>query len=72
MQQIGIKNYLFIYIWYRFKTVELCYIAYSHAVEVADDSEEEFAYKCGALVGADFPRQMLTNIQFLCIYLCPV
>jgi len=63
---------MYIYIGYRFKTVALCYIAISHAVEVADDSEEEFASKCGALGGADFPRQMLTNILYLCIYLCPI
>ena len=43
-----------------------------HAVEVADDSEEEFAHKCGALVSVDFPRQMLTNILYLCICLCPI
>ena len=52
--------------------MEVCYSAISHAVEVADDNEEEFTSKFGTLLGADFPRQMLTNILHLCIYLCPI
>jgi hypothetical protein len=50
----------------------LFYISMSRAVEVADDNEEEFTSKCGALLGADFPRQMLTNVLNMCIYLCPI
>jgi hypothetical protein len=50
----------------------ICCIAISHAVDVADDNAEEFASKRGILQGADFTRQVLTNILNLCIYLYPI